>query len=156
MLDLDGVLNRDGKWYEGIAIERRLAQRVGRLVASLDAQIVVSSDWRHWYGREDLQMLLQYFGDINPQRVLGTTHVPREQGEGIRGQEIQRWLQDYAQPVRLAILDDNHKGRFSMNVVREWFVKTDPRKGVSRANIVQATALLTDGPVWSAVQSSAA
>ena len=155
MLDIDGVLNREFKYYDGVAIEPRLATRVARLVAKLDAQVVVSSDWRHFYSLSELRLILNHFG-IASQRVLGTTEVPREQGEGVRGHEIAQWLQGHGHPVRLAILDDNHEGRFNMDVVREWFVKTNPRKGILPANIQQAHALLTGGPVWRAVQSSAA
>lgn len=156
MLDIDGVINRDGQWYGDIAVEARLAHRVGQLVAQCDAQVVISSDWRHFYGLEDLRSILNYFGSIPAHRVLGTTHVPRVQGTGIRGQEIQQWLQTHGQPARLVILDDNYLGRFCMAGVWEWFVKTNPRYGITKANLTQAQALLTDGPVWSAVQSSAA
>jgi len=154
-LDIDGVLNRDHRYYEDVAIEPRLAARVARLVTKLDAQVVVSSDWRHHYTLPELQAILNHFG-IASRRVLGTTVVPQWQGMGVRGREIEQWLQGHGQPVRLAILDDNHEGRFNMDVVREWFVKTNPRKGVLPANIQQAHALLTGGPVWKAVQSSAA
>ena len=66
----------------------------------------------------------------------------------MRGQEIDNWLRQFDQPVRLAVLDDNHRGRFNMDKVRPWFVKTDPVKGVSEANIADASRLLTAGPVY--------
>lgn len=149
MLDFDGVINKERRFYDGLPIERELAQKVAHLVTALDASVVVSSDWRHHYNLQELRTILQHFGDLDPKRVLGTTHTPREQGSGIRGEEIARWLERHKHPVQLAVLDDNHLGRFNMDVVRPWFIKTNPRYGVTKANLQQAKALLTSGPVFS-------
>jgi hypothetical protein len=154
-LDFDGVLNRDTLYHKD-PIERALVHRVGEMVQRHDAQIVISSDWRHHYDLRILRQILFQYGGIPPRRVIATTHVPRKQGGGIRGQEIAQWLEAHGQPVRLAILDDNHRGRFNMDVVRPWFVQTDPAKGVTPKDIKQATALLTTGPIYERQSSAAA
>jgi len=154
-LDFDGVINRVSKQGYYLSspvepqIERRLALRVGGMVERLNASVVVSSDWRHNYTLGELRRFLQVYGGIPTRRVLGVT----ENG-WVRGEEIQNWLKGMGEPVHLAILDDNHEGRFSMDGVREWFVKTTPEKGVSEENIAAASKLLTTGPLYS-VQSVA-
>ena len=156
MLDFDGVMNKFNTYYHKDPLDRTLVHRVGDMVQRLNAHIVISSDWRHHHSLGDLRKILFFYGSIPPRRVLGTTHIPKEQGDGIRGQEIADWLARQPQPVRVAILDDNHHGRFNMDVVRPWFVETDPMKGVTPENIRQATALLTTGPVYSRQSVAAA
>lgn len=147
MLDFDGVINTDRTYdrAQEHAIERRLAQRVGQMVTALKAQVVVSSDWRRFYGLSELRQILHRYARIEPRHVIGATSV-----DEIRGEEIQKWLRTHNRPVRLAILDDNHLGRFNMDVVRPWFVQTHAERGVSQANINKASTLLTTGPVWTA------
>jgi hypothetical protein len=146
-LDFDGVINEGRKAYPftstGYAIERRLAQRVGRMVRAVDAQVVISSDWRHHYSRNELSDILAEYGGIDRARVLGVTDYQQ-----IRGEEIQTWLQQYARDARVAILDDNDQGRFNMDVVRRWFVGTDGDIGVQPTDIRKAAALLTRGEIW--------
>jgi len=149
MLDFDGVINRvdDIGYYLGSfgepPIDRVLARRVGNLVNELDASVVVSSDWRRHYTLDELRQFLGDYGSIPSKRVIDTTEIGR-----IRGEEIANWLNDRDKPVRLAILDDNHLGRFNMDRVRPWFVKTKPETGVSEDNIKAARKLLTQGPIY--------
>ena len=153
MLDFDGVINRVSNigYYIGTAyeppIERQLALRVGNMVNKLDALVVVSSDWRHSYTLAELRQFLGDYAGIAAKRVLGTTE--RGGWKSVRGQEIENWLKEAGEPVRLAVLDDNHLGRFNMDRVRPWFVKTTPQVGVSEANIKDASRLLTTGPIFS-------
>ena len=150
MLDFDGVINMITpagyyiqEYVYGQPIVPVLARRVGQMVNDLGASVVISSDWRNQCELSELRQILLQHAQIDPSRVLGTTETKR-----IRGEEIRSWLLRFNQPVKLAILDDNHTGRFNMDAVRPWFVQTNPQRGVSKANIAAASALLTDGPVW--------
>jgi hypothetical protein len=157
-LDFDGVLNYNGMYNaDGERVSKRLVTRVGALVQSLDAQVVISSDWRHY---ADLAGLRRYLAaGIDPLRVIDTTARGRGHGFAVRGDEIAAWLSANVGAARVAILDDQptdvirtdsgeRRNRFDMSAVAPWFVRTNPRVGVSVADIMQARRLLTTGPVW--------
>lgn len=149
-LDIDGCLNRDDQMYRALPLEPRLMSAVGAAVNAANAQIVVSSAWRYGHTLADFQRM--FAPHIAADRLVGVTpELPT------RGREIEQWLLGRYPDghVRLAILDDNDTGMFDMDPLRAWFVQTDPRRGVTPADLRRVRDLLAHGPLWSPTAQAA-
>jgi hypothetical protein len=99
-LDIDGVLNRSGSESDRHTIDPTLLDRFNRLVAALDARVVLVSTWRHEQGgarrAHDLSVP---FEDVVPDLR------PRS-----RGDEVRAWLSSHPDVTRFVILDDDDDG----------------------------------------------
>lgn len=102
-LDIDGVCNsaehahRQGRG--GIlGIDPYPAFMVGKIQLDTGCEVVLSSTWRLWEKtREEVAQKVVKFVDITPDF----------RGKGVRGDEIQAWLDENPDVTRYAILDDD-------------------------------------------------
>lgn len=102
-LDIDGVLNTSEtkQRHRGfIGMQPDLVQRFNELVRSTDAGVILSSTWRidpNW------EKTMRSCG-LTCKFLGRTDRLP----SGIRGEEIQEWLDKYTEPVEAyAIIDDD-------------------------------------------------
>jgi hypothetical protein len=125
-LDIDGVLNRTGyRPSESVGlrswIEPELAARLSQLVRTIDAAIVLSSDWRR--GREHAQLADELRSAGIDGNLLGVTPVLG----GDRWREIQAWMADNdVQAESVAIIDDG----YDMGSLAGRFVRVSPLVGL--------------------------
>ena len=136
-LDIDGVLNRTG--YHPVEshglrswIEPELAARLSRLLRTVNAVIVLISDWR--IGR-DLAILANELRSAGIDgRLLGAT--PSLGSE--RWREIEAWIAEHDVPVEdIAIVDDG----YDMGPLRDRFIRISPLAGLDE-NAADAVAAL--------------
>lgn len=160
-LDFDGVLNSheynleqtkgaggfvwSGTGAEGI--DPNAVALLDDLVESEDASIVISSTWRLMWPLCELRHILGQRGLTDPKRVIGKT---TDLGGGKpRGLEVQGWLDmererrviiPTREPVSsFVILDDNDE--FS-GPLHDHYVETDPRVGLTPADVERARKIL--------------
>lgn len=125
-LDIDGVLNRTGyRPRESVGlrswIEPELAARLSQLVRTIDAAIVLSSDWRR--GREHAQLADELRSAGIDGNLLGVT--PALGGD--RWREIDAWMADNdVQAESIAIIDDG----YDMGSLAGRFVRVSPLVGL--------------------------
>jgi hypothetical protein len=99
-LDIDGVLNRSGAKSDEHTIDRTLLHRFKRLVAAVEARVVLVSTWRHEQGGERLAHDLGVpFEDAVPDLRPHS-----------RGDEVRTWLRSHPGVTRFVILDDDDDG----------------------------------------------
>ncbi len=118
-LDYDGVINRiDPPRYHTPTLtvgdyltmaEPELVYRLNLVVDRTDAEIVLSSSWRHsptW--REELRAsgVVRPLLDRTP-RYSSTAKYGIEEHQLCRGHNIQDWLDEHPDVERYAILDDS-------------------------------------------------
>lgn len=100
-LDIDGVLNHgDG----GIFFEDEKVRILNKILATTDANLVVTSTWRLGATPEEMDEVLASQG-VLPGRVIGVTPYLDDQ----RGREIQEWLKTWTSRYhieKIVILDD--------------------------------------------------
>lgn len=100
-LDIDGVVNRRENFNPAngrslYPIDRYCAFLVGKIKLDTGCEVVLSSSWRHHPdGVEAVEK------DVVP--IIDITPTLR----GIRGTEIQKWLDEHPEVERYAILDDD-------------------------------------------------
>lgn len=127
-LDIDGVLNREGyrpaqslglrSW-----IEPELAARLCDVLRAIDAEIVVSSDWRR--GR-DLELLR---GELRAAGIDAPVVAATPEIQGPRWREIQSWMTEHGRGAdQIAIIDDFH----DMGPLMPRFVRCSPLNGLDR------------------------
>jgi hypothetical protein len=125
-LDIDGVLNRAGFQPEGTLdlvswLEPELAVRVDRVARELDAELVLSSDWRIRHSIDDLRAQLARAGIAA--RLRDTTPVLDGQP---RWREIEAWMVEHRiDRDDIAIIDDGH----TMGPLARRHVRVDSRVG---------------------------
>lgn len=107
-LDFDGVLNskytkdrvRFGPWnqlFRGLDAWR--VKLVSDLAAETGAKVIISSTWRQYYTRPELQKLLEGYGWQVP--IHGYTPQNHERSEDIQG-----WFELNGAPAGYVVLDD--------------------------------------------------
>lgn len=130
-LDIDGVLNTCDGVETGI--NRALVEHLNQLVRDTGASVVVSSSWRI-VGLRQIRATLREHGFVG--RVCGVTPIS---SGGVRGLEIQAWLDNCRWPVAgLVILDDND----DMAHLGPHLVRTDYRRGLTPDDVAAARARL--------------
>jgi len=99
-LDIDGVVNSrattsfKNKLYP---IDPHMAFMVGKIQLDTDCKIVLSSSWRHHPdGVAAVEKSIVPVHDVTPMITAG-----------VRGHEIQAWLDKHPEVERYAILDDD-------------------------------------------------
>lgn len=157
-LDFDGVINNLDterrnyiwpSWHPNAGmcsrvkwVSRDLIEKVEELRAYANADVVISSTWRHHYGLDELREILP---PIPPERIIGITptlsrnpdsHFP----DAIRGQEIEEYL--HRDPCdRYVILDDYAKEKFLPDQ-RDKLIQTEKSVGITDENIAAAKKCL--------------
>ena len=117
-LDFDGVLNssaylqRMGPKSWG-TLDQTAVERLNKLIAKTNAQVVISSSWRYGHTVDQLRFILREAGFAG--RVIDMTPMDGETvggirlgATGIRGFEIQAWLNRNKEVgvTEFVILDD--------------------------------------------------
>lgn len=101
-LDIDGVTNcatTPQRWEGFIGMDPVRVKMVNELVEGADIQIVLSSTWRHDKKWRDTMKK----NGLIPERLLDRTPSM----DGIRGLEIQAWLDEHPEVAKYAIIDDD-------------------------------------------------
>jgi 16S rRNA C1402 (ribose-2'-O) methylase RsmI len=135
-LDFDGVLN-DRKWLsrEGSRddVDPERVKLLNWLVRATDAKIVISSTWRILHTLEELRTILDRAGFIG--EVIDVTPG----GGGVRGPQIQEWIDTNKFKGQFVILDDDS----DMEHLMDKLVKTKFERGLQPAEVKAAIAMLT-------------
>ena len=158
--DIDGVLNgkdwavenigRGNEDWSPYVFDPRTVRQLNRILEVTEAEIVISSSWRHAWTLEQLQKHFREQGvvgkviDCTPKVCLApsSTSILRDCP---RGQEIQEWL-DQASAVQpdvkwvFAILDDDT----DMDPVKNRLVKTRFETGLTKAKADKVIVLLSE------------
>ena len=134
-LDIDGVLAPIRRWDRYGDLDPACIQLLNEIVAAGNADVVVSSTWRHGRTVADLQAMLDGQGFAG--RVLDTT--PTNMPGALRGEEIAAWLAEHA-VVGYVIIDDHA----DMGELRGRLVQTHPARGLQPADVPRAIAMLTN------------
>jgi len=127
-LDIDGVLNRERFRPEvslGLRswIEPELAQRLCGVLEAINAEIVLSSDWRR--GRE----LVVLRDELRAAGIDGTMIDVTREIRGPRWREIETWMtENNRTPEQIAIVDDFH----DMGPLQPRFVRVSPLNGLDK------------------------
>ncbi|MFK8186606.1 MAG: HAD domain-containing protein [Phormidesmis sp.] len=143
-LDIDGVLNND-PWLDKAGfgtLDPANVQMLIRLLQLVDADLVISSDWRTFYSYEELCHRLVSEGI--PERFIGITPCLDVEGENDdevfpRGLEIDAWLRNNNFDGVFCILDD----RVDMEPHNDKLVQTDSHYGLVASDIAKAVSRLT-------------
>lgn len=173
-LDIDGVLNRT-KHSTHIRLDSDLVSRLRRLVEATDADLVLSTFWRHF--REYIAYILHRHG-IDASRVIDSTpgrgHARKVKGVDesfatstmigrsaadeaeyeSRHEEIEAWLVAHperasgsgAARCRYVIVDDRPSAARPGTELYERFVRTVTEKGLTDENVNAAIEILRPSP----------
>jgi hypothetical protein len=162
-LDIDGVLAtpeylKDGQW----ALNPEKQKMLGRILSETDAEIVLSSSWRH-NSLEDTKEFMDKEGFLFVDKLVGVTiraYQYLERGTGVhlsipRGVEIKQWIdtnihsnngKDWQRKklnveYTYVILDDDsdmlleHKNNF---------IRTESSIGLTDKNVEKAISILNN------------
>jgi predicted phosphodiesterase len=130
MLDMDGVLNAEYGWRRDKPQDARYVtpecvDQLRRILESCpDVKIVISSTWRRLMPIEEFRAMFDGMG-LPGDRIIGYT--PMTLSGDIRGNEIQRWLNDNPGVSNFVILDDDS----DMLHLMPNLVKTDAKTGLT-------------------------
>jgi hypothetical protein len=139
-LDIDGVLGPIRRWDRYGELNPACIQVLNEIVARGQADVVVSSTWRHGKTVAELQAILESQGftgcvlDITPTGTSGAD----------RGEEIAGWLAEH--DVSGYVIIDDH---VDMGELHSHLVQTHPAHGLQSSDAPRAIAMLmrpTGGP----------
>jgi len=133
-LDIDGVLAPISRWDRYGDLDRECVRVLNEIVACVDADIVVSSTWRHGKTITELQAMLVAAGFTG--RVLDTT--PTDLDGASRAEEIAAWLAEHA--VAGYVIIDDHA---NMGELHGHLVLTHPAHGLQPVDVPRVIAVLT-------------
>ena len=136
-LDIDGVLAPIHRWDRYGDLDPECIRVLNEIVADAEADVVVSSTWRHGKTVTELQEMLEAAGFIG--RVIDKTPagVP---GAG-RSDEIASWLAEHT--VGGYVIIDDHG---DMGGLRTQLVLTHPAHGLQPADAPRAIEILKRPP----------
>lgn len=157
-LDIDGVLNSNF-WNEthqreisdGTLIDEKKIKLLAQLVGSTNAEIILHSGWRFWYGEngKPLREEAQRLSDLLEKEGLKITGVtPDLTTEEIRrtkkfslvkAKEILLWVESHADIGGWVVLDDLD---LHSAVISEHQVKTDQAVGLTPEDVQKAEKIL--------------
>ena len=132
-LDIDGVLAPIRRWDRYGDLDPACIRVLNEIVAGGEADVVVSSTWRHGKTVAELQELLEAEGFAG--RVLDKT--PTGMDGASRAEEIAAWLAEHA--VGGYVIIDDHA---DMGDLRAHLVLTHPARGLQPADAPRAIATL--------------
>ena len=135
-LDIDGVLNRRGtkeRCGGYLGVDRELSRRFLTWLRGTDVKVVLSSTWRlHPEMWDHLREAGIKFDGVTPdlvrKRVSGVYEAT------VRGDEINKYLDDFPQITSYAILDDNSD---MLEHQKPFFVQTDEDIGIEDKHIAR-------------------
>ena len=134
-LDIDGVLNYEKSKSK---VEEEKVKLLKEIVDRTGAELVLSSDWRHWWEKpdEDFKLLIDKLNEFGLKLISKT----KETAHGYRGAEIHQWLGEWTGEAveRFVILDDN----VDMKPHMDRLVWTDFKYGLSKRAVKRAVKLL--------------
>jgi len=136
-LDIDGVLAPIRRWDRYGDLDRTCIQVLNDIVAASEADVVVSSTWRHGKTVAQLQETLEAGGFVG--RVIGKT--PSDIRGAYRGDEIAAWLTEHA--VDGFVIIDDH---VDMGELRTHLVLTEPAHGLQPDDVPRALGILERRP----------
>lgn len=139
-LDFDGVLNniaqavvRGERAYLACEIDKTALGLVRWCAESTGAKVVVSSTWR-MQGKDWVKGVVEASGWDFPPIYDITPKL-----HGVRGEEIQKWINDQDEDVTYAIVDDDSD---MLDSQLENFVQTDPALGFTLYDAVDVINIL--------------
>ena len=132
-LDIDGVLAPIRRWDRYGDLNPACIQVLNEIVARGQADVVVSSTWRHGKTVVELQAILESQGFTG--RVLDMT--PTGTSGADRGEEIAGWLAEH--DVSGYVIIDDHA---DMGELHSHLVQTHPARGLQSADAPRAIAML--------------
>jgi len=132
-LDIDGVLAPIRRWDRYGDLDPVCIRVLNEIVASGEADVVVSSTWRHGKTVTELQQMLEAAGFAG--RVLDTT--PTDTAGAGRADEIAAWLAEHA--VAGYVIIDDHA---NMGELHTHLVLTHPAHGLQPGDVPRAIAML--------------
>ena len=135
-LDVDGVLAPIREWDRYGDLDPACIRALNEIVAGSDADVVVTSTWRHGRTVAELQAWLDAEGFTG--RVLDAT--PTDMPGACRGDEIAAWLA--ANAVGAFVILDDHA---DMGALAAHLVQTHPARGLAADEVARALALLGPG-----------
>ena len=134
-LDIDGVLNYEKSKSK---VEEEKVKLLKEIVDRTGAELVLSSDWRHWWEKpdEDFKLLIDKLNEFGLKLISKT----KETAHGYRGAEIHQWLNEWTGEAveRFVILDDN----IDMKPYMDRLVWTDFKYGLSKRAVKRSIKLL--------------
>lgn len=124
-LDIDGVLNAapdylvwsDSEGGRGLIVNVHRVERLKKILEETDTKVVLSSSWRLMAGGRE-------FVEKVGIPVMDVT----DNGEGPRGEQIQRWLDAHPEVETYAIVDDDSD---MLDHQRPHFVQTEFQYGLT-------------------------
>ena len=137
-LDIDGVLAPIHHWDRYGDLDPGCIRVLNEIVAGAEADVVVSSTWRHGKTVTELQEMLEAAGFVG--RVIDKTPIGAL-GAG-RSDEIASWLVEHA--VGGYVIIDDHA---DMGGLRARLVLTHPAHGLQPADAPRAIEILKRPPV---------
>ena len=132
-LDLDGVLAPIRRWDRYGDLDPACIEVLNEIVACGEADVVVSSTWRHGKTVAELQAMLDAEGFTG--RVVDMT--PTDMDGASRSEEIVAWLAEHA--VSGYVIIDDHP---NMGELRARLVLTQPAQGLQPADVPRALEIL--------------
>ncbi|MEZ7892772.1 MAG: HAD domain-containing protein [Candidatus Wallbacteria bacterium] len=150
-LDVDGVLNTSGKYFNK-DLNPECLRELQRVITSTGADIIVSSQWRcHNYLMVFLNELIEGMGG----KIVGKT---QQIGLYQRIGEIENYLEYVQTPFRYAVIDDERKYFFEgdeKEILASTFdlhdhlvIVEDKTKGLTAAEANKLIDILNNGGVW--------
>ena len=133
-LDIDGVLAPIRRWDRYGDLDPACIRVLNEIVACGEAEVVVSSTWRHGKTVAELQAMLDAEGFAGS--VLDKT--PTGMAGASRADEIAAWLAEHA--VGGYVIIDDHT---DMGELHAHLVLTHPAHGLQPADAPRAIAMLT-------------
>lgn len=100
-------------------------EALAKILEHTGADLVVSSDWRKYYGIYQLRMIFEHYG-INHWRILDTTthvnlmHKLSSPPEWDRACEIKTWVKSFRPTHWVSIDDINLKHPFQLLRIPQW------------------------------------
>lgn len=150
-LDVDGVLNshpffkycHEQGFLPDDCIDPKAVSLINELVRATNSKIVVSSAWRFPFILTDnldgLKKLLCGNHGIDDVIIGMTPDLWTEMHSRVRGDEIQRWMDDCGLKIKnIVILDDDA----DMGHLRKYLIQTSMKSGLQRAHILDAIQML--------------
>ena len=133
-LDIDGVLAPIRRWDRYGDLNPACIQVLNEIVARGQADVVISSTWRHGKTVAELQAILEsqgFTGCVLDMTPTGTSGADR-------GEEIAGWLAEH--DVSGYVIIDDHG---DMGELHSHLVQTHPAHGLQSADAPRAIAMLT-------------
>ena len=157
-LDIDGVLNSNfwnadhqREISDGKYIDTEKVKLLSKLVKKAEADIILHSGWRFWFG-SDLKPMRQeagYLADLLEKEgmvVAGmtpdlTTEEIRKTRKfsKVKADEILMWLKNHPETERWVVIDDLE---LHNDEIAKKQVKTDPEQGLTEEDVARALGIL--------------